>query len=349
MAEPFDAPPEPPRPLRTEPLLEICDLVVQFPGVQPGSVTRAVDGAALELYRGETLALVGESGSGKSTLALAIPGLVSPPGRRVAGEIWFRGSDLTKLSAEELRGIRGKQIGMVFQEPGTALNPVLTIGAQIVEVLVLHLELSPAEARVRAAELLGRVGFSRPDTWLDAWPHQLSGGMLQRAMIAMAIAPGPRVLIADEATAALDTMVQLQILELLTSLCREQGMALLLVSHSLGLVASWADRVAVMVAGRVVERGPVASVFRAPQHPYTQALFESEPGRTARGGRLPTLPPRPQQDARKGQEAHGGCFFRARCCRAEDVCVLEDPRLDAASGPEQHAAACLYPGSEGAS
>ena len=329
---------------RPEPLLEICGLSVQFPGATAGSETLAVDGAGLELYRGETLALVGESGSGKSTLALAIPGLVDPAGRRLAGEIWFRGSDLTKLSGEELRGIRGKQIGMVFQDPGTALNPVLTIGTQIVEVLLLHLELAPAEARTRAKDLLARVGFSRPEVWMEAWPHQLSGGMLQRAMIAMAIAPGPRILIADEATAALDALVQVQILELLTGLCREQGMALLLVSHSLGLVASWADRVAVMVSGRVVERGPVGEVFRSPAHPYTRALFESEPQHTARGTRLPTmLPGHTGLSEHPAHPAAGGCFFRSRCTLAQDACVLEDPRLAPAPGPEDHAAACFFP------
>ena len=325
------------------PLLEVCGLDVRYPrpggaGPSPGEHL-AVDRAALKVYRGETLALVGESGSGKTSLALAIPGLLAAAAR-VQGEVWYRGSDLTKLSNDELREVRGRQIGVVFQDASQALNPVLTIGAQLTEGLVLHRELSVAEAHAHAVELLGRVGFSRPATWMDAWPHQLSGGMRQRAMIAMAVAPGPRLLIADEPTAALDAAVQVQILELLHGLCEERKLALLLVSHSLGLVASWADRVAVMLDGRIVERGPVADVFRDPLHPYTRALFASEPGRTPVGERLPTLPPR-------GEEPLvGGCFFRARCAHVRDACGGEDPRLEGPSKRNEHAAACLFPGVE---
>ena len=323
------------RAVDSRPLLEVCDLDLRYLAAD-GTEVHALDGVSLELHRGRTVALVGESGSGKSTLALAIPGLLAPRARIVGGEIWYRGSDLTKLSSEELRRIRGRDIGFVFQEPATAFNPVLTIGAQIEESLTLHASLDAAEARERAVELLARVGFARPASWLDAWPHQLSGGMLQRAMIAMAIGPRPRLLIADEPTASLDTTIQAQVLELLGELCEQDGTGLLLVSHSLGLVAAHAHRVAVMYAGRVVERGPVGDVFRHPRHPYTRALFECEPGRHPRGSRLPTLPPAAPESSPLG------CRFRGRCTRAADACVVEDPRLPAAGDGEQ-AAACLFP------
>ena len=257
------------------PLLSLRDLHVSF--FTPAGEVQAVRGVDLEIRAGETLALVGESGSGKSVTALSIIGLVDPPGRVTRGEIEFDGRELTSVSSKELRAIRGRRIAMVFQEPMTSLNPVLTIGDQIGEVLRIHLETPAREARDQVIDLLQRVGIPAAELRIDSYPHQLSGGMKQRAMIAMALACQPDLLIADEPTTALDVTIQAQILDLLARLQQEMGMAILLVTHNLGVVAHFARNVAVMYAGKLVEQAPVDRIFSAPAHPYTRALLRALP------------------------------------------------------------------------
>ncbi|HXK18473.1 MAG TPA: ABC transporter ATP-binding protein, partial [Polyangiaceae bacterium] len=254
-------------------LLQVRDLRVEFE-TDAGPVL-AVRGVDLEVQAGETVALVGESGCGKSVTALSVMRLLT--GRIAAGEIRFGGRDLAKLSEAEMRRIRGSQIGMIFQEPMTSLNPVFRIGQQIEEVLTLHQKLKPAAARAQALELLERVGIPSPGTRIDQYPHELSGGMKQRVMIAIAIACRPKLLIADEPTTALDVTIQAQIMALLKSLQQELGMAVLLITHDLGVVAEMADEVAVMYAGRVVERAPGPGIFDDPQHPYTLGLLGAIP------------------------------------------------------------------------
>lgn len=299
----------------TEPLLQIRGLCVDFE-TREGTF-RALDGVELELHSGETLGLVGESGSGKTLTALAVLSLVPAPGRIVGGEILFRGRDLRALGARELAAVRGREIGLVFQEPASALNPVFTVGEQIAEVLRRHEGRSRGRARARALELLREVGLSDVEARARAYPHQLSGGQRQRALIAMAIAAGPGLLLADEPTSALDVTVQAGILELLRELQRERGMALLLVSHDLAIVAECASRVAVMYAGRIVEVAGTVELFEEPRHPYTLELLRARPQalRLPRSGALP--PP----------AAAGGCRFRARCPLARERCEREEPAL----------------------
>jgi ABC-type dipeptide/oligopeptide/nickel transport system ATPase component len=267
----------------TQTLLEVRDLRVQF-----GSVC-AVDGISFSIAEGETLALVGESGSGKSVTALALARLLSPVQARTHGAVSFAGRDISGLGDDELRGLRGRDIAYVFQEPGSALNPVFTVGYQVEEALRLHkgdTGILPVDAqagslchtfREQAVQWLGKVGIPDPDRRYSDYPHQFSGGMQQRVMIAMALACRPRLLVADEPTTALDVTVQEQILKLLSSLQRELGMAMLLITHNLGIVAGIADRVCVMKAGQIVETGPVESILRNPKHPYTQALLAAVP------------------------------------------------------------------------
>lgn len=313
-------------------LLSIRDLNVSF-FTRDGAVP-AVRGVDLEIERGNTLALVGESGSGKSVTAMAVMGLVDPPGRIVSGQVHFDGQELTQLRGAALRAIRGRRIGMVFQEPMTSLNPVFSVGEQIAEVLRIHLKASPAEARERSIEMLRKVGISAAEKRVDAYPHELSGGMKQRVMIAMALACGPDLLIADEPTTALDVTIQAQILDLLTQLQEEMGMAILLITHNLGVVAHFARDVAVMYAGKIVEQAAVAELFENPQHPYTRALLRAlpRPGREherleAIAGNVPApldYPP--------------GCAFSERCSEVLTRCPAEQPPLeDTAPG---HGAAC---------
>jgi peptide/nickel transport system ATP-binding protein len=293
-------------------VLEVRNLRLSFPAAG-GRRFHPVDGVTFALTRGETLALVGESGCGKSLTSLALLRLVPPPGRVDEGSVIRLGdTDVLSLSGEALRRIRGKRIGMIFQDPMTSLNPVFTIGDQIAEGVRAHLPLSRREARDRARALLQEVGIPDPGRRVDAYPHQLSGGMRQRVMIAIALAAEPEILVADEPTTALDVTVQAQILELLDQLRQARGMAVLLITHDLGIVAGRADRVAVMYAGQIVEEAPTAELFAHPSHPYTQGLFASVPRITGPVARLTpiggTVPPATAWPS--------GCRFRPRCPQA---------------------------------
>jgi len=304
-----------------EPLLRVRDLQTHF--FTDAGVVRAVDGVSFDVYAGQTLAVVGESGSGKSVSALSILRLVpEPPGRIVGGTVFFKGRNLLEASAREMRGIRGKEISMIFQEPMTSLNPVFTCGEQIIETLVVHEKIGRQAARQRAIEMLDLVGIPSPAQRVDEYPHQMSGGMRQRVMIAMALACHPAVLIADEPTTALDVTIQAQILELLRRLQREMGMAVILITHDLGVVAETADHVAVMYAGRVVEYCDVRSAFRKPLHPYTAGLQASLPRLDATLDRLRVIPGSVPNPARFPV----GCRFHPRCPVAQNRC-LNDPDL----------------------
>jgi oligopeptide/dipeptide ABC transporter ATP-binding protein len=306
-------------------LLEVSDLKTHF--FTREGIVHAVDGVSLAIEAGSTLGLVGESGCGKSVTALSIMRLLpTPPARIVSGSVRFDGRDLTGLSERELEDVRGREIGMVFQDPMTALNPTLTIGTQIVEVLQRHLGLDRRAARRRAGELLTEVGIPRAYERLDDYPHRFSGGMRQRVGIAMAIACGPRLLIADEPTTALDVTVQAQVLDLLDDLRRERRMALLLITHNMGVVAESAHDVAVMYAGQIVEQAPAQELFDRPEHPYTEALLAALPDlddSEARQGRLAAIPGRPPDLI----DPPAACRFASRCPYAElnDCCALEPP------------------------
>jgi peptide/nickel transport system ATP-binding protein len=308
--------------------LDVRDLRVSFPAAG-GRRFYPVDGVSFSLDRGETLALVGESGCGKSLTSLALLRLVPPPGRVESGSVVQLGdTDVLALEGEALRGIRGRRIGMIFQDPMTSLNPVFTVGDQIAEGIRAHFRVSRAEARQRAGALLQEVGIPDPMGRLDAYPHQLSGGMRQRVMIAIALAAEPEILVADEPTTALDVTVQAQILEVLDRLRRARGMAVLLITHDLGIVAGRADRVAVMYAGQIVEEATTEELFAHPSHPYTQGLFASVPRITGPVQRLTpiggTVPPATAWPA--------GCRFRPRCPKAFDKSELAPELLPV--GPE---------------
>jgi len=311
----------------SEPLLEVRDLKTHF--FTDDGVVRAVDGVSYDLRAGETLAVVGESGSGKSVTSLSILRLVpTPPGRIIGGEILFRGRNLLQLTEAQMRSIRGKEISMIFQEPMTSLNPVYTCGEQILEVLMLHEKLDRRAARVRAIEMLKLVGIPSPEQRVDEYPHQMSGGMRQRVMIAMALACRPAVLIADEPTTALDVTIQAQILELLKGLQRELGMSVLLITHDLGVVAETADRVAVMYAGQVVEYCDVRAAFRRTLHPYTAGLLASLPRLGGTSERLRVIPGNVPNPVR----FPSGCRFHPRCPIAQDRCREQVPGMDVFDG-----------------
>ncbi|MFM8747527.1 MAG: ABC transporter ATP-binding protein [Aestuariivirga sp.] len=314
-------------------LLEIENLTVTF---KTGSgLFRAVDGVSLSVEKGEVLAIVGESGAGKSVAMLAVMGLLPWTAQVTADRMRFEGRDLLTLSASERRKIIGKDIAMIFQEPVSSLNPCFTVGYQITEALKAHLGLTRAERTARAVELLSLVGIPSPEQRLPAFPHQLSGGMNQRVMIAMAIACGPKLLIADEPTTALDVTIQAQILELLVRLQRETGMGLVLITHSMGVVAETAKRVSVQYAGQKVEEQSVADLFRDPRHPYTAALLAALPER-ATGRRLPSIP-----GVVPGQfDRPAGCLFSPRCPLATELCRTTKP-------PRLSGALCHYPLHEG--
>lgn len=284
---------------------------------------KAVDGVDISLDEGKTLAIAGESGCGKSMTACSIMRLVPPPGRTVGGSIIFDGNDLLRLSDREMRNMRGNSISMIFQEPMTSLNPVLTVGDQVMEVLRLHRKLPRREALGETIRLLGLVGIPAPDQRVGDYPHQLSGGMRQRVMIAMALACKPRLLIADEPTTALDVTIQAQILELIDQLQRETGMALLLITHDLGIVAERAHHTAIMYAGKIVETAPTAELFSKPLHPYTRGLIESLPQNAVPGKPLPTIPGHVPNLA----EGPQGCGFCPRCPNKDWTCQQSAPPL----------------------
>jgi peptide/nickel transport system ATP-binding protein len=318
------------------PLLEVEGLKTHF--FTRDGVVRAVDGVSFSIQPGETLALVGESGCGKSVTSLSILRLIaSPPGRTVAGAIRFNGQDLLGLSERAMRKVRGNEISMIFQEPMTSLNPVLTIGRQVAEALVLHKGMTRSAAADRAVELLRLVNIPEPARRATEYPHQLSGGMRQRVMIAMALACDPKLLVADEPTTALDVTIQAQILDLMRALKEKTGAAILLITHDLGVVAEMAQRVVVMYAGRKVEEASVEDIFAHPRHPYTRGLLNSMPrlgsAKSARGrlteipGLVPSL-----------REPIAGCAFASRCAYAVERCRTEAPTLEALA--EGHTVAC---------
>lgn len=314
------------------PLAEIDGLVVEFAG--PRGTTRAVDGLSLTIGAGETVAIVGESGCGKSVTSLSLLRLVKAPGRIAAGSIRLEGRDLLALPEREMRRVRGRDVAMVFQEPATALNPVLTLGQQITEPLRLHLGLDRKAARARAIELLASVQIASPERRVDEYPHQLSGGMRQRAMIAMALACEPRLLVADEPTTALDVTIQAQILHLMRDLKARTGTAILLVTHDLGVVAEMAERVAVMYAGRKIEEAPAAAIFARPRHPYTRALMRATPRLDDDDESPPRLAEIPGTVPVLTGPATA-CSFADRCPLVEARCRAEVPQMRDFGGGHQ--------------
>jgi peptide/nickel transport system ATP-binding protein len=319
-------------------LLEVEDLRVHF--VTTRGVVRAVEGISYKVKPGEVVALVGESGCGKSVSALSIMRLLArPAGRIVGGRILFEGRNLLEVGEDEMRDIRGRDIAMIFQEPMTSLNPVLTIGFQIMEPLLIHLKMTPAEARMRAVELLQRVGIPDPERRLDQYPHQFSGGMRQRVMIAIGLACNPKLLIADEPTTALDVTIQAQILQLMKDLSRDLGVALVIITHNLGIVARYADRVNVMYAARLAEQGSAADVFAQPLHPYTAGLLRSVPRLDQpRGRKLETIEGLPPNLL----DPPPGCRFAPRCPARQDACLAALPELTPVAS--HHYSACLRAG-----
>jgi len=319
-------------------LLEVDNLQTQF--LTSGGIVKAVDGISYDVEEGETVAIVGESGCGKSVNALSIMRLIPwPPGRIVGGAVRFRGRDLATLSDTEMRRVRGRDIGMVFQEPMTSLNPVLTIGLQITETIIHHLGVTQAEADKRAVELLGLVGMSDAARRLQQYPHHLSGGMRQRVMIALALSCEPKLIIADEPTTALDVTIQAQILELMKGLTRRLGVALIVITHNLGVVARYADRVNVMYAGKIIERGRAHDIYHRPSHPYTLALLKSVPRMDQ--------PRKEKLDPVEGQppdltRLDAGCAFRPRCAYRTEQCDQSFPPLEAVA--PGHSAACFERG-----
>jgi len=308
-----------------EPLLEVRDLVIEFP-TRRGRLV-AVDGISFSIAPGEVLGVVGESGAGKSLTGAAVIGLLEPPGRIASGEIRLAGRRIDNLPYDEMRKIRGRRIGAIFQDPLTSLNPLYTVGRQLVETIRTHLDMDERRARERAVALLSEVGIPAPQERIDHYPHQFSGGMRQRVVIALALAADPRLIIADEPTTALDVSIQAQIIRLIRRLCDEHGTAVMLVTHDMGVIAETADRVAVMYAGRIAEIGPVAEVVRRPRHPYTHGLMGSIPhigddverlvqieGAMPRLGAIPP-----------------GCAFNPRCPQVFERCRLARPDLQRAA------------------
>ena len=315
-------------------LLEVKDLQTHF--FTMDGVVKAVDGVSYDLEEGETLGLVGESGCGKSVSALSLMRLIpDPPGRIVNGEVILDGEDILRIDMDDMRNVRGAKMSMVFQEPMTSLNPVLTVERQLTETLQLHKGMGKAESRREGVDLLSRVGIPDPEQRIKQYPHQFSGGMRQRVMIAMALSCSPRLIIADEPTTALDVTIQAQILELMKSLTTEFGVALIVITHNLGVVARYADRVNIMYAGRIIERGTAREIYSNPRHPYTVGLLRSVP-------RL-DLPRRAKLDPIEGQPPDlvnlpAGCAFRARCRWAIDKCATDTPVLEETS--PNHWSAC---------
>ncbi len=303
-------------------VIDVRNLKVEFPG-RRGTVT-ALSDVSLSIRPGEILGVVGESGAGKSMTGLAIQGLLENPGRIAEGEIWLGSRRIDKLDDRAMESIRGREIGAIFQDPLTSLNPLFTVGAQLLETIRQHLPLSKKEARGRAVQLLKDVGIPSPEDRVDHYPHQFSGGMRQRVVIALALAASPKLIIADEPTTALDVSIQAQIISLLRRLCKEKQTAVMLVTHDMGVIAEAADRVAVLYAGRLIEVGPVEQVLHAPKHPYTQGLMASIPSLGARVERLNQIDgAMPRLDA-----IPPGCAFNPRCGFAGPRCLRERPELE---------------------
>ena len=303
------------------PLLEVRHLRVEFP-TRHGTLV-ALDDVSFDIAPGEVLGVVGESGAGKSLTGAAIIGLLDPPGRIAAGEIRFEGRRIDQLPYEEMRRVRGRSIGAIFQDPLTSLNPLYTIGRQLVETIQTHLPLSAADARARAIRLLEETGIQAAAQRIDQYPHQFSGGMRQRVVIALALAAEPKLIVADEPTTALDVSVQAQIITLLKRLCREHGAAVMLVTHDMGVIAETCDRVAVMYAGRIVEIGPVQAVIHAPAHPYTAGLMGSIPSMDEDRERLLQI----DGSMPRLTAIPGGCAYHPRCPQAFDRCHVDRPDL----------------------
>ncbi|MCR6097648.1 ABC transporter ATP-binding protein [Salipaludibacillus agaradhaerens] len=317
-------------------LLEVKDLQTHF--ISKKQVVKAVDGIDITINRGETVALVGESGSGKSMTSLSLMQLVpSPGGKIVGGEVNFNGKNLLALKEKEMRKVRGNDISMIFQEPMTSLNPVLTIGEQVMEVLLYHKKMTKGQARKKAVELLKIVGFSRAEDIIKEYPHRLSGGMRQRVMIAMAMSCDPKLLIADEPTTALDVTIQAQILELMKDLTKQFDTSILLITHDLGVVSEIADHVVVMYAGQVVENAPVDKLFDEPLHPYTQGLLDSIPAIEGKIERLKSI----KGNVPLPDEMPKGCRFAPRCPKVFDKCLTANPEL-LKTAPGQKVRCFLY-------
>jgi len=323
---------------KREPVLSVRDLAVTFTGA--GRPAPAVRGISFDVYPGEVLGIVGESGSGKSVTCLTVMGLNDPKFAVSSGEVLFRGEDLLKVSKSRLREVRGNEIAMIFQDPMTSLNPVHKIGRQLAEAVVLHEDVSRKQAYARALELLKAVGIPRAERRIDDYPHQFSGGMRQRVMIAMALINNPDLIIADEPTTALDVTTQAQILALLKRLQEDFGSAVIMITHDLGVVAEVADDVIVMYAARIVERGAVRSIFNEPRHPYTWGLMGSLPRLDVNVERLYQIPGQPPSLLNPPV----GCRFHPRCAFAMPVCREKDPRLEATSGDPAHEEACHLDG-----
>ena len=318
----------------TEPVLSVQDLTVEF--VTRRGTLRALDKISFDIARGEVLGVVGESGAGKSVTGSAIIGLIDPPGRIAGGKVVLSGERVDHLPPEQMRRVRGKRIGMIFQDPLTSLNPLYRVGEQLIETIQTHTDLNAADARKRAIALLDEVGIPAPERRIDGYPHEFSGGMRQRVVIALALCAEPEFIIADEPTTALDVSVQAQIIGLIKRLCKERGTSVMLVTHDMGVIAETADRVAVMYAGRVAEIGPVREVIKHPLHPYTQGLMGAIPSITGDAERLVQIPgsmPRLSSIPR-------GCAFNPRCSKVFDRCRIDRPELIDVGG---HQVAChLY-------
>jgi oligopeptide/dipeptide ABC transporter ATP-binding protein len=316
------------------PLLQVNNLKTHF--FSDDAVTKAVDGVTYDVEAGETVALVGESGCGKSVSSMSVMQLIpQPPGKIVDGEIIFDGRNLLTLSTEEMRRVRGREIAMIFQEPMTSLNPVINIETQLTEAMTLQLGITPQQAKKKALELLERVGIPEPETRIKQYPHEFSGGMRQRVMVAMALSCEPKLIIADEPTTALDVTIQAQILDLMKDLAAERDMALLIITHNLGVVARYADRINIMYAGRIIERGTCKDIFADPRHPYTLGLLESIPRfDQPKGSKLIPITGQPPNLS----DLPPGCSFQPRCRFAAEKCSIEYP--DVSDFGNGHISAC---------
>ncbi|MCC5992894.1 MAG: ABC transporter ATP-binding protein [Rhodobacteraceae bacterium] len=319
----------------SQPLLSVRNLVVEFPTRR--GILRALDHVSFDIAEGEVLGMVGESGAGKSLTGAAIIGLLEPPGRVASGEIWLRGERIDTLPPEKMRRIRGRRIGMVFQDPLTSLNPLYTVAEQLIETIRTHIDVSEKEARKRAVALLDRVGIPAAARRIDDYPHHFSGGMRQRVVIALALAAEPELVIADEPTTALDVSVQAQIIDVLKEICAERGASVMLITHDMGVIAETADRVAVLYAGRLAEIGPVRDVIQRAEHPYTAGLMGSIPTLTQTADRLTQIPgSMPRLNA-----IPQGCAFNPRCPQVFERCRIARPDLIAREGG-RHVACWLY-------